>query len=88
MKLYSMELLAWHLSRKLGKRIGRNQLYKLLRSKDIIPQGTTVPYTHYILCGWFEIVSKLKNTSVGVIEVTSTKLTEKGFQHFINTLTL
>lgn len=81
-----MELLAWHLSKKLGKQIGRNSLYKLLRNKGIIPSGTTVPYAHYILCGWFKVVVRLKNTSVGVVEVTSTKLTEKGFQHFLNTL--
>jgi phage antirepressor YoqD-like protein len=81
-----MELLAWHLSRKNGKKIGRNNLYKLLRSKGIIPPGTTVPYAHYILCGWFKLVCHLKHTSSGVIEVTSTKLTEKGFKHFIATL--
>lgn len=86
MKLYSMTLLAWHLSRKSGKQIGRNNLYKLLRSRGIIPPGTTVPYAHYIMCGWFKVVTSLKNTSVGVVEVTSTKLTEKGFNHFIKVL--
>lgn len=85
-KLYSMELLAWHLSKKHAKKIGRNNLYKLLRRKGIIPLGTTVPYAHYILCGWFKVVSYLKNTSAGAMEVTSTKLTEKGFKHFLNIL--
>jgi phage antirepressor YoqD-like protein len=81
-----MDLLAWNLSRKMGKKIGRNNLYKLLRGKGIIPPGTTVPYTHYILCGWFQLVCYLKHTSSGVIEVTSTKLTQKGYDHFLNTL--
>lgn len=85
-KLYSMELLAWHLSKKSGKQIGRNNLYKLLRRKGIIPLGTTVPYAHYILCGWFKVIVHLKNTSIGAVEVTSTKLTEKGFKHFLNIL--
>ena len=83
-----MELLAWNLSRKTGKKIGRNNLYKLLRRKGIIPSGTTVPYAHYVLCGWFKVITSLKHTSVGVVEVTSTKLTEKGYEHFLKTLTL
>ena len=81
-----MELLAWHLSRKTGKKIGRNGLYKLLRNKGIIPSSTTVPYNHYILCGWFKLVVYLKHTATGVIEVTATKLTQKGYEHFLNTL--
>ena len=85
-KIYSIELLAWQLSRKLGKKIGRNNLYKILRKKGIIPSGTTVPYVHYILCGWFKVISHLRRTSAGVIEVTSTKLTQKGYEHFLNTL--
>lgn len=66
-----------------GHRIGRTQLFQVLRELGYIFQHGTLPIQRYVNAGIFELHTSLINVHGRQKEVTTTKVTAKGQEYFL-----
>lgn len=59
-------------------KLGRNQMFKLLREMQIIQQGNTLPYAALTAQGYFEVGEKLTETKQGLRTDPFCRITGKG----------
>ncbi len=64
----------------LDKGIGRNRLFKLLRSRGIL-QGNNVPYQRFVDAGYFKVVESSYMAGDNVIVSTVTYVKQKGVDY-------
>ena len=64
----------------LDKGIGRNRLFKLLRSRGIL-QGNNVPYQRFVDAGYFKVVESSYMAGDNAIVSTVTYVKQKGVDY-------
>ncbi len=66
-----------------GHRIGRTQLFEVLRELGYIFKHSTLPIQRFVNAGIFELHTSLINVHGRQKEVTTTKVTAKGQEYFL-----
>lgn len=68
-----------------GKIIGRNQLFKILRTHKVLQEGNNLPYKKYIDGGYFSIEKKnLSRKNMYQKEYSKTLVSPKGVELITN----
>lgn len=87
MNCYAMAYVADHISEKIGKRIGRNTLYKFLRFKGVILSGSQSPASKYVKKGFFVIKKAAiqhPHDKYKIMEIEVTKVTDEGLRFIMD----